>query len=168
MLLFQDSHRTVSESFWGLKIVNIFDAKLSCYKKWEIFQLLQSFFRKPCPHFASVFNLPARRSFFYTAAGGLLSAVAPSNYINTKSASSLPLHVMMFCFVFFCFFLSRVHNRTLAAALWTSSLYRGHIGVQTPFIAHVPWQNLIDVAELDRNVTKRERSQQKLAGRDGT
>ena len=96
VLLFQDSHRTVSKSFWGLKIVDIFDAKLSCYKKWEISQLLQSFFRKPCPHFASVFNLPARRPFFYTAAGGLLSAAAPSNYINTKSASSLPLHVMMF------------------------------------------------------------------------
>ena len=42
------------------------------------------------------FNLPARRPFFYTAAGGLLAAAAPSNYINTKSASSLPLHVMMF------------------------------------------------------------------------
>ena len=33
---------------------------------------------------------------YYTAAGGLLAAAAPSNYINTKSASSLPLHVMMF------------------------------------------------------------------------
>ena len=104
---------------------------------------------------------PSRRSFLYTAAGGLLSAAAPSNYINTKSAFSLPLHVMMF-------FLSRVHNITLAAALWTSSLYRGHIGVQTPFIAHVPWHNLIDVAELDRNVTKRKRSQQNVAGRDAT
>ena len=31
-----------------------------------------------------------------------------------------------------------------------------------------PCQNLIDVAELDRNVTKRERSQQNVAGREET
>ena len=55
------SHCTVSKSFGGLNCVNMFDAKLSCYKKWEISQLLHSFFRKPCPHFASVFNLPAGR-----------------------------------------------------------------------------------------------------------
>ena len=61
-----------------------------------------------------------------------------------------------------------MHNIKIAAALWTASLYRGHIGAKTPFIAHVPWHNLIDVAELDRNVTKRERSQQNVAGRDET
>ena len=36
------------------------------------------------------------------------------------------------------------------------------------FYRRKPWQNLIDVAELDRNVTKRERSQQNVAGRDET
>ena len=73
----------------------------------------------------------------------------------------MPLHVMMFL-------IKGAHNITLAAALWTTSLYRGHFGVQTPFIAHVPWHNLIDVAKHDRNVTKRERSQQNVAGRDET
>ena len=111
--------RTVSKSFGGPKCVNIFGAKLSCYKSWELSQLLHSFFRKPCLHFVSVFDLPAWQSFFYTAAGGLLAATkarctllaiifclfwlftshqqsfSPSNYINTKSASSLPLMIIL-------------------------------------------------------------------------
>ena len=29
-----------------------------------------------------------------------------------------------------------------------------------------PWQNLIDVAELDRNATKREGSQENVSGRE--
>ena len=35
------------ELWWPETRVNIFDAKLSCYKSWEIFQLFYSFFRKP-------------------------------------------------------------------------------------------------------------------------
>ena len=62
------------ESFGGLKCVNIFDAKLSCYKKVRNIQIVAFVLPKTMPHFVSVFNLPARRSFFYTAAGGLLAA----------------------------------------------------------------------------------------------
>ena len=41
-----------------------------------------------------------------------------------------------------------VHNITIAAALWTSFLYRVHIGAQTPFIAHV--SSLKTLTELDK------------------
>ena len=93
--------RTVSKSFWGLKCVNIFDAKLSWYKKWEISQLLHSFFQNHARtlHPFLTFLLDDHSSIQLLVAFLLpqrLDVRPYSKYINTKSASSLPLHVMMF------------------------------------------------------------------------
>ena len=102
MLLLQDSHRTVSKSFGGLKCVNIFDAKLSCYKKSE--KYLNCCVRSSINHARTLhpslsFLLDDHSSIQLLVASFLserLDVRSYSNYINTKSASSLPLHVMMF------------------------------------------------------------------------
>ena len=47
--------------------------------------------------------------------------------------------------------------------LFVSWLHKGLNTIHRP-----PWQNLIDVADLSRNVTKRDSSQQNMAGREET
>ena len=56
----------------------------------------------------------------------------------------------------------------IAAALWASFYTVGTNGLNqdtsSTFQRRKPWQNLIDVAEYGRNITRRERSQQNVAG----
>ena len=144
-------------------------SKLSCYKKWEIFQLLHSYFRKPCPHFASVFTLHARRSFSFTAAGGLLAVAkamnAPSNYIKKE----IGFFIAITCNdVFDQRCIIKRLQQLCGPPLYTVGILGLKHHSSPTFHRRKPWQNLIDVAELDRNVTNRERSQQDVAGREET
>ena len=67
-----------------------------------------------------------------------------------------------------------MHNITIAAALLTSSFifipwaYWGSNTIHRPRFIVENLEKFIGVAELDRNVTKRERSQQNVTGREET
>ena len=65
---------------------------------------------------------------------------------------------------------------SLKYMIWSDRRFRMHIGdlsfipwvPSSAFCRSRPWQNLTDVAELDWNVTQRERSQLTVADREGT
>ena len=78
---------------------------------------------------------------------------------------------MMFFFFVFVFFIMDAEYNDCSSFVdllfipWSLGL-KHHLS--STFHRRKPWQNLIDVAELDRNVTKRERSKQNVAGREET
>ena len=171
MLLFQESHRRTLEAVSdSSESVNIFGTVLSCNTCWGIL-------RSSCNHARTQIDLGLRVQLLHRlhlpSCGILLTSLA-SFYsqkldVCAKQFAKIKKRIHRH---WTSYFQMKVSECNACSSFGTSFLYRGPNGLKhhpsSTFRRKKLWQNLIDVAEFDRNVTKRVRSKQNVASRGDT